>query len=140
MGGDDKPIEYSALKKSHTRRMEQKAEKAEAQKRMARWDPRFDDACGKLDRKQFRQAYAFMDDIRRKEKAQIAEELDTMADELSNDEGPSAEPSEFDYEGLLRERRKDLKKKMRSFSSKGKRNKKRKFGEKRGNHTPASAC
>lgn len=140
MGGGDKPIEYSALKKSYKRRLEQKAEKAEEQKRMAQWDPRFDDACGKLDRKQFKQAYAFMDDIRRREKAQIAEQLDAMAEELSNDEEQSGEPSEFDYEGLLRERRKNLKKKMRSFASKGTKDTKRKFGAKRGKHTPASAC
>ena len=134
----DKPIEYSALKKSHNRRLEQKQEKMAEQARLDRWDPRFDDTCGKLDRTQFRQAYSFMDDMRRKEKSRIGEELDAIREEVESG-GEEDANGPFDYKSKLHERRKALKKEIRGLSVKrGKR--KRKFGVKRAKQSPASAC
>ncbi|KNH04009.1 hypothetical protein XU18_4679 [Perkinsela sp. CCAP 1560/4] len=134
MTQDGKPIEYSSLKKSHKRRLEQKSEHAAEEKSpFDRWDPRFDDSCGKLDKKQFHQAYAFVDQLKRDEKQQVKKQLDEIDADIAHLREKSTD--DFDYDAILIDRKKALRKKLRSYlpSWKKKQDKqRRRFGRPKG--------
>mmetsp|Transcript_21842 Transcript_21842/g.33948 ORF Transcript_21842/g.33948 Transcript_21842/m.33948 type:complete len:132 (-) Transcript_21842:37-432(-) len=108
----DKPIEYSSLKKSFVRRLEKAAEDSTPQNK--NFDPRFQEYCGKLDKKQFRQAYGFMETMRKEEKERLKRQLEEIEEDLEAD--ASEDNENFEYDEILLQKHKKLKKSLDKYS------------------------